>query len=215
MGGPSAEVSPVNVHDLMREIRGRLRRVRRDRAAFLRHAERVISPALAMSLKNLESQVVELRNSVEAIGAMPPVPDTLRGRVGAFLVRRVRKALFWLIPPLQTSHIKIVGALEEQRRALVEITNALRQVNSELVALKSGAPPLSSGPNTDAALGKPVPVNGDQALQLEKLPALLERLEEANQTQCRIQRELFNCLASVSSRDSVRTPSVSAGRNTP
>ena len=55
------------------------------------------------------------------IGQLPPQPPTLRGRVGAFFVKSVRRALFWYTP-------QIVGFHGAATRSFNELSAAIRTV---------------------------------------------------------------------------------------
>jgi O-antigen chain-terminating methyltransferase len=55
------------------------------------------------------------------IGDMPPQPPTLRGRVGAVLVRIVRRMLFWYTDQLRALHKIVSEAAGEQAHALQEL----------------------------------------------------------------------------------------------
>jgi hypothetical protein len=55
------------------------------------------------------------------IGDMPPPPPTIRGRVGAVLVRIVRRALFWYTSQIRVFHAMVADAAREQMMAFQEI----------------------------------------------------------------------------------------------
>jgi hypothetical protein len=57
----------------------------------------------------------------------------------------VRRALFWLIPPLRSSQVATLGAMEGQYRALVEITTALRDLNAKLIVLRTATSSQQEG----------------------------------------------------------------------
>jgi len=141
---------PVDVPAIMREMRRRARRRRSEKAELQRLAEQVVSTTLAMALKDLDARLQELRRSVQSVGAMPPLPPTVRGRVGAILVGLVRRSLFWLIPALRSSHAGMLGALEAQYRALVEITVALRDINARLVVVQAATSTRPGAPQRDS-----------------------------------------------------------------
>jgi hypothetical protein len=190
------ESPAVDVQAIMHDIRHRLRAKRRQDAELYSEADKIVSSALALSLRNLESQLRELRTDVERIGGLPPAPPTLRGRVGALLVALMRRSLFWLIPSLQMMQIKVVSALDENRRAVRELTVGLRQLNAELIALKRS--PADASFTGDA---EPAPGDNDRPAATDPaVAALIEELEETLTAQLRIQRELFHCLASERSR---------------
>jgi hypothetical protein len=45
----------------------------------------------------------ELKTLCAQIGGVPPEPPTMRGRIGAFLVHLVQRALFWYTPQIRIS----------------------------------------------------------------------------------------------------------------
>jgi len=193
------ELSDVEVQSIMDDIHGRLRSKRRQNAEFQRAAGKIVSPALALSLRNLESQLRELRADVARIGEIPPGPRTLRAKIGELLARIMRRSLIWLIPTLQSTQIKVVSTLEENRRALNELTEALRQLNANLVA--------SSETSTGENAAEPAESVDVQAINSDRVTTLIEQLEQNVAAQLRIQRELFQCLAPERAR------SLAAGRN--
>ena len=179
----------------MNDIRCRLRAKRRQEAEVYREANKIVTPALALSLRNLESQIRELHAEVERIGAIPPSPHTSRGRIGSVLVRVIRRSLFWLIPTIQASHIKFIAALEENRQALVELTAGLRQISSELLLLRGAAGSFSPAQSLEAP-----DASTDSAASPDRILELVEKLERNIEIQAQIQRELFTCLASERTR---------------
>ena len=68
------------------------------------------------------------------VGDIPPQPPTLRGRVGAVLVKLVRRMLFWYTGQLRTFHGGVAEAVGEQARFLLEL-NAGQQALEPLRAL--------------------------------------------------------------------------------
>lgn len=62
----------------------------------------------------VERTLARLRQASATVGAMPPVPGTVRGMVGARLVALARRAIFWLIPQLDNVHGQLIGFCEEQ-----------------------------------------------------------------------------------------------------
>jgi O-antigen chain-terminating methyltransferase len=66
---------------------------------------------------------------------MPLQPPTLRGKIGAFLVRLVARALFWYTPQINEAVIRIAELLREHATRITEISEASagwRAVESEL-----------------------------------------------------------------------------------
>jgi hypothetical protein len=67
-----------------------------------------------------------------AVGLVPPGPATARGRVGAALIRGVRRALFWLLPQLDTFHGAVIEYAEAQTAMMEELRGVLQTIDAEL-----------------------------------------------------------------------------------
>lgn len=72
---------------------------------------------IAPSLETLEK-------AAAAIGALPPTPATLRGRLGRHLVLAVRRLLFWLIPSLRISFDATVSAIRASHEVCIQLLSA-------------------------------------------------------------------------------------------
>jgi SAM-dependent methyltransferase len=68
----------------------------------------------------LQSTLAALRSSYALVGQLPPEPPTLRGRMGARLVRLVQRLLFWYTPQIVHFQYAALQAFEEQARSLEE-----------------------------------------------------------------------------------------------
>jgi SAM-dependent methyltransferase len=78
------------------------------------------------------------------VGEMPPEPPTLRGRVGSWLIRRIRRALFWYTPRIVEFQQNVSRAMEQEVEAIQEIAReneALRlriaEMETNRVAIES------------------------------------------------------------------------------
>ncbi len=67
------------------------------------------------------------------IGAAPPEPSTLRGRVGGVAVAVVRRALFWLLLQFDRFHGAVIETFEDQQQALEDLNGALGRTLEEFV----------------------------------------------------------------------------------
>lgn len=83
---------------------------------------------------------------------MPPRPPSWRGRLGAIPVAIVRRALFWVWPPLHEAFAVLCRVLERLIRMLLELEDRL-------------AAPATRPPSTDGALAELAEVR----IQLERL----------------------------------------------
>jgi 2-polyprenyl-3-methyl-5-hydroxy-6-metoxy-1,4-benzoquinol methylase len=69
-----------------------------------------------------------VESAVPKVGDMPPEPPTTRGRVGAFLVQAVRRALFWYTSQIHAFHTLVAEAAREQIASIQELASRqLRQ----------------------------------------------------------------------------------------
>jgi SAM-dependent methyltransferase len=78
-------------------------------------------------LDAIRRALTELRRTSDAVGQLPPEPPTFRGRMGARLVRLIRRALFWYTPRLVQFNHAAVQAHEEQGKVLEAVVEQLRQ----------------------------------------------------------------------------------------
>jgi|HigsolmetaAR202D_1030399.scaffolds.fasta_scaffold05578_4 hypothetical protein len=126
----------VNVLGLMAEIRLRVRQQNRSQDELARRARARIPASLRTSIAAFRAQAAGLRASVEKVGEFPPVPPTIRGRLGFVLVWLVRRALFWLIPPLKAAHMQTATALEEQAAIAEQLATVLEETNLQIESLR-------------------------------------------------------------------------------
>jgi hypothetical protein len=143
--GSNAE---VNVQQIMATIRHRVRQIRRRDEDATRRARRAISNELLSRVSRFNARVGTLRANVNRIGEMPPQPPTLRGRMGALLVRLMQRALFWLIPSLQAIEDQVAQALEDQAKINEEFLKALQEAHIKIEQLQDA--PAQPNANTRA-----------------------------------------------------------------
>jgi hypothetical protein len=130
----SSKVELVRVTEIMHEIREQISPTTVRRARCVRDLER--SGVLLPELRRLETLVESVRHGATQIGSMPPVPQTLRGRIGAVMVALVQRSLFWLMPQFHAFHLKVAAALDEQASATQAILDDLQEVHVQLAELK-------------------------------------------------------------------------------
>jgi len=88
--------------------------------AVRRHAGQM-TPGLkpdAPDISSLRASVQEAHHTYQQVGTIPPVPPTVRGRLGSWLVRLIRRALFWYTAQIVEFHRSITGAVEHQMAVL-------------------------------------------------------------------------------------------------
>lgn len=118
----------------MRRIRDGLRGIDREQD-WKRQGRKAVPPHLISGVQRLKASTALLRSSISRVGQPPPVPPTVRGRIGLFIVQILRRALFWFIPSIQTAETQIVDALEQHLAATEQILQILQQTNVELARL--------------------------------------------------------------------------------
>ena len=83
-------------------------------------------------LRRLHDELFSLSSSV---GSMPPQPNTLRGRVGARLIRIVQRMLFWYTPQILRCNLSVTAVLKQvcaTARIAVPISNLGAQTTQQL-----------------------------------------------------------------------------------
>src|ERR1035438_4483198 len=68
-----------------------------------------------------------LEDTHSLVGQPPPEPPTLRGRVGAFFVQGVRRALFWYTPQIVKFHAAATRSFNELSTAIKTLAAAGQQ----------------------------------------------------------------------------------------
>ena len=66
------------------------------------------------------------------IGHMPPVPPTLRGKIGAVVIRLLRRCFFWQSAQMNSAVSSVCQLLRNQAERIVELESELGQVRAEL-----------------------------------------------------------------------------------
>lgn len=92
-------------------------------------------------LASVRLAIQEASRACSQTGALPPVPATPRGRIGAWLVQAVRRALFWYTPQILRFQNAAIRALEEQLSAIEQISGAAQHA----AALAQQAMALAEG----------------------------------------------------------------------
>jgi len=140
---PLRGVDPMNVTEKIREIRQRMEVKAPAEAAMEGNAARRREELNALYLSY--SCLHRLRH---AVGTMPPVPSTIRGRAGSYLVRAVQRMLFWYTPQILRFQDETVRALdricqllelewkeaEEQREQMKQLQLEVSRLRAEVAA---------------------------------------------------------------------------------
>ena len=101
--------TPIDVTEIMREIRDRLRH---KPSVAPPVAFPVVNVPLSNALHGAHASVSQLRTLAEQIDKLPPQPQTLRGTIGAFLSRLVRRILFWQYAQARSLQISVTQTIE-------------------------------------------------------------------------------------------------------
>jgi len=87
---------------------------------------------LSVESAALRSALSALHASYATVGRLPPEPPTVRGRVGARLIKLVQRMLFWYTPQIVYFQYSALRVLEEQAKILERAERRIRQLESEL-----------------------------------------------------------------------------------
>ena len=71
------------------------------------------------------------------VGHMPPEPPTLRGRVGAWIIRNIRRALFWYTPAILEFHHNVTCFTEQQVAVIEDILREHASLRSSILELQN------------------------------------------------------------------------------
>jgi len=74
----------------------------------------------------------QVRVTHALVGQMPPAPPTIRGRVGAWIIRKIQRALAWYTPQILEFHRAATNVLENQAKAIEEIRAILGELRRDL-----------------------------------------------------------------------------------
>ena len=159
---PGKDSIPAATPETLNAVARELRSLREPRDANGRF-ERPRPIETAESFNDTLSQEVEhflrtISNPDHAVGHMPPEPPTLRGRIGASLVRIVKRTLFWYTGQIneifgkvgrlfrqvaeRISHLERQGAGQRQREA--EVARQVDALNQTIKTLHTDTTELES-----------------------------------------------------------------------
>ena len=133
----------VDVQSIMQEIRERIRRGSAPRDQKQNESTLASGPQQP-EIRALEDKCRVLRSTQTLVGRLPPEPPTMRGRIGAFLVKAVRRSLFWYTPQIQAFHASVVDGFEQQVAALKTLAAANQQCLQILEGLSRQVARLSA-----------------------------------------------------------------------
>ncbi len=116
--------------------------------------------AIRSLLEGADQLARSAANADSRIGRMPPEPPTVRGKLGASVVRMVRRALFWYTQQVNEFELRNATLLRETAECLATLNDELartrslaEQLHAEQVAIRSELETISAtlkrGPNRD------------------------------------------------------------------
>jgi hypothetical protein len=88
-------------------------------------------PVGAADLAELRHVCRSVKATYALVGAMPPEPPTLRGRMGSSLIRVVRRLLFWYTPQIVHFHAAVADAVERQQSAIESLARSQQELLQE------------------------------------------------------------------------------------
>jgi len=117
---------------ILRQIREEMQRSYQPREGSQPGERAEASPPLAGELVELRAAIAALYASYALVGQAPPEPPTLRGRIGARLVKLVQRLLFWYTPQIVHFQYSALRALESALRAFEEQAGRVQRLETEL-----------------------------------------------------------------------------------
>jgi hypothetical protein len=128
--------APVNVREIMHELRLRVRAGNQQRESADREVRRLIPNALHASMARLRITSANLYEASGRIGEVPPSPPTLRAQIGSLAIRLMQRSLFWLIPTMRTTQQQLAQAVREHVGATEQMLKILQETNIQLEMLR-------------------------------------------------------------------------------
>jgi 2-polyprenyl-3-methyl-5-hydroxy-6-metoxy-1,4-benzoquinol methylase len=133
---------PSDAEGAQREVLETIRSHVGKGASQAQRSAHVSSEDAAVHLSRLRESARQLSLTHALVGRMPPQTSTFRGRVGAWIIRKIQRALFWYTPQILEFHRSVdhvveefVHVVEELLRAQVQ-TRALVAETVEIVRLE-------------------------------------------------------------------------------
>jgi hypothetical protein len=127
----------LNVESIMMEIREKVRTQESAPGHASTSSEILNHHALAGYVNRLASLDREIRALRNEIGTVPPVPPTLRGRVGALAIRLLRRLFWWQSFAIRNYVAALARRHEEERRLLSALAFEIAGMQRDLGAFAS------------------------------------------------------------------------------
>lgn len=118
--------------EILKQIRDEMEREYRPLDAHTRNQPAEADNSSSTDSASLRSLLSTLHGSYALVGQLPPEPPTLRGRMGARLVKLVQRMLFWYTPQIVHFQYSVLRTLEEQANLLQSATRRISRLETEL-----------------------------------------------------------------------------------
>ena len=126
---------PSDAEGAQREV---LETIRRHAGNGASQAERSAEDATVDLARLLES-ARQLSLTHALVGRMPPEAPTFRGRIGAWMIRKMQRALFWYTPQILEFHRNVehvvgelVGIIEKLLRERMQVADQIAHLSNEV-----------------------------------------------------------------------------------
>jgi len=137
--------------EVLQQIRDEMERAYRPPEANKRIEQAKAEEPLSVESAALRSALLALHASYATVGRLPPEPPTVRGRIGARLIKLVQRMLFWYTPQIVHFQYSALRVLEEQAKILERDERRIRQLEGELKVVM--AAPASNSQTLETADG--------------------------------------------------------------
>ena len=141
--------------------------------------------AFSGGLSSSREAAADLEDLLYVVGQLPPQPETVRGRIGAILVRAVQRLLFWYTPQIHRFHEQTTRVAKElclvaehQARLIAELQTSIRTLRRDSVLTSISSQPSAGDISPDFLYDLQDHFRGTEADTLAKLGVWLETLEE-------------------------------------
>lgn len=88
-----------------------------------------------VDLSRLRESARRLSATHALVGRMPPQAPTLRGRLGAWLIRKIQRALFWYTPQILEFHRSVDSVVEELLRVIEDLQRERVQASARITEM--------------------------------------------------------------------------------
>jgi 2-polyprenyl-3-methyl-5-hydroxy-6-metoxy-1,4-benzoquinol methylase len=112
---------PSDAEGAQREVLETIRRHLGKGASEAERSTSVSSEDAPVDLSRLRESARQLNLTHALVGRMPPEAPTFRGRIGAWIIRKIQRALFWYTPQILEFHRSVDHVVEELVKVVEEL----------------------------------------------------------------------------------------------